>query len=70
MGHVVNKNRDPVSTQTIHRTQDERKKDFKEFKERKDRQAKIKDERFVEFEDRRKGKGGGGKGINIDTLKD
>ncbi len=69
MGHVVNKGpSDPVSIQHIHNTSDDRKRDLKEFKERKAHESKIKDERFAKFAKR--GKHGGGKGINLDVLKD
>ncbi len=70
MGHIVNKGpSESVSVRTIHSTNEERKKDFKDFKERKDQESKIKDDRFAKFEERRK-PSGGGKGINIDTLKE
>ncbi len=73
MGHIVNKGpSDPVSVRHIHSTNEERKKDFKEFKEGKARQSKIKDERFAAIEARQNKKrgGGSGRGINLDTLKD
>lgn len=71
MGHIVNKGpSDPVSVRHIHSTNEDRKRDFKEFKDRKVRESKIKDERFAAIRKRQGNRSGGsGRGINIDSLK-
>ncbi len=67
----------PKKAESVHRitpSKDERKKYAKEFKEQKEHERKIKDERFAAIRERRKnnpgGSGGSGKGINIDVTSD
>ena len=59
------------SVRKIEPTKEERKKFAKEFREEKEHQQKIKDERFAAIRERRKNKpGGSGGGINIDVTSD
>jgi len=62
------------SVRRIEPTKDERKKYAKQFKEQKEHERKIKDERFAAIRERRKnnkpGSGGSGGGINIDVTSD
>ncbi len=69
----------PDKAESVHRiepTKDERKKYAKEFREQKEHERKIKDERFAAIRDRRKNKPGhggsarSGGGINIDVTSD
>ncbi len=64
------------SVRRIEPTKDERKKYAKEFKERKEHDRKVKDERFAAIRERQKnkpdsgGSGRSGRGINIDVTRD
>lgn len=67
----------PDKAESVHRiepTKDERKKYAKEFREQKEHERKIKDERFAAIRDRRKnnpgGSGGSGGGINLEVTSD
>jgi len=59
------------SVRRIEPTVSERKKYAKEFREQKEHERKIKDERFAAIRERRKNNpGGSGGGINIDLTSD
>ena len=58
------------SVRRIEPTKEERKKYAKEFKEQKEHQRKVKDERFAAIQERRKEQrkpSGGGGGINVEV---
>ncbi len=67
---------DVISVRHLQPTDAERKENFKNFREHKETQKKIKDDRFAAIEERTKGKPkpsggrGGGKGINLETTRD
>ena len=62
------------SVRRIEPTKDERKKYAKEFREQKEHERKVKDERFAAIRERRKnkpgGSGGSGGGINLEVTSD
>ena len=61
------------SVRRIEPTKEERKKYAKEFKEQKEYQRKVKDERFAAIKERRKGQrkpSGAGGGINVEVTSD
>ena len=58
------------SVQHISPTKEERQKDAKAFRAQKERERKIKDERFAEIRERRKNNPSGGGGINIDVTSE
>ena len=64
--------KEAMSTRHITPTEKERVKYAKEFREQKDHEAKLKDERFAAIEERRKKgpSGGSGAGINIEVTSD
>ena len=64
----------PDKVESVHKiepTKEERIQNAQQFRERKEFERKVKDERFAAIEARRKNKpgsgGGSGRGINIDT---
>jgi hypothetical protein len=66
---------DTISVRRLSPTKEEREKDQKAFHEQKERQQKVKEERFAAIRERRKKKdgdpsGGSGGGINIEVTSD
>jgi len=63
--------KDAVSVRKVSMTKEEREKSFRDFRERKNEEEKIKEERFAEIRGRRKErKDSPGGGINIDITSD
>lgn len=65
--------KDSVSVRTVHTTKEDRAKNLENFRERKKQEQEIKDQRFAEIKERRKGRkpsGGSGGGINIEVTSD
>lgn len=66
-------NKDAVSVRSVPVTQEDRAKNLESFRERKREEQELKDQRFAEIKERRKGRkpsGGSGGGINIEVTSD
>ena len=64
---------DAISIRHLSPTEEDRKKDQKAFREQKEHERKVKEERFAAIRERRKKKdpsGGSGGGINVEVTSD
>lgn len=63
-------NKDSVSTRNVSTTTEDRARDLAQFKEKRAEQEQLKQERFNKIRNRRKGRPGGGGGINLEITSD
>lgn len=66
-------NKDAVSVRSIPAPEEDRAKNLESFRERKRQEQEVKDQRFAEIKERRKGRkpsGGSGGGINLEVTSD